>query len=55
MISYSKAISYYLWYLIIDKRIDGDAFKDLDESALRGLGVTYGYRHKLLNIVANLV
>ena len=39
----------------LDERIDGYAFKNLDDSALREFGLSYGFRHTLLDIIENLV
>ena len=39
----------------LDERIDGYTLRSLDESVLEDFGVSYGFRHVLLNIIEILV
>ena len=40
---------------ILDVRINGDVFLSLDESMLKQLGVSFGFKFTLLNIIGHLV
>ena len=40
---------------ILDVRINGDVFLSLDESMLKQLGVSFGFKFTVMNIIENLV
>ena len=48
-------IPIFIYHLTLDERIDGYTFKNLDESTLREFGLSYGFRHTLLDIIENVV
>ena len=51
----SKSEVILLLCLLIDNRINGSALLSLDESTLGHFGVTYGFKHTLMNIIIDLV